>query len=205
VLLLDGRAWRATHPDWRRRQAYVEPAEDEGRSQWRGEDQSLGHEVYRAIRAVLAGDETPPWCSRRASARLADVRAEYPWLDGRPDNVLVAAGGALTWWTFAGGRANAGLAAGLSGRLGVRAAADNFAVRLGTPPDPAAAERAVLGLAAADAGRMAPPVGEEAVAGLKFSECLPPTLAAWVVRERLTDASAASAALGRPTRVVLTT
>src|SRR5437588_4128505 len=31
VLLLAGRAWRATHVDWRRRKAYVEPAEDEGR------------------------------------------------------------------------------------------------------------------------------------------------------------------------------
>jgi ATP-dependent Lhr-like helicase len=205
VLLLAGRAWRVTRLDWKRHKAYVEPAEDVGRSRWRGEGQFLGQEVCRAIRAVLAGDEVPPWCSRRASARLADVRAEYPWLDGRPDNVLVAAGGARTWWTFAGGRANAGLAAGLSGRLGVRATADNFAVRLGTTPDPAAAERAVLGLATADAGRMAPPVSEEAVAGLKFSECLPPALATWVVRERFTDASAAAAALGRPTRVVLTT
>jgi ATP-dependent Lhr-like helicase len=198
-------AWWATHLDWRRRKAYVEPAEDHGRSRWRGEGRFLGHEVCRAIRAVLAGDEVPPWCSRRASARLAGVRAEYPWLDGRADNVLVAAGGALTWWTFAGGRANAGLAGELSGRLGVRATADNFAVRLGTAPDPAAAERTVLALAAADAGRMAPPVSEEAVAGLKFSECLPPALAARVVRERLTDASAAAAALGRPTRVVVTT
>ena len=47
VLLLAGRAWRVSHLDWKRRRAYVEPAEDVGRSRWRGEGQFL---VARAVR-----------------------------------------------------------------------------------------------------------------------------------------------------------
>jgi len=49
VLLVAGRAWRVTHLDWRRRRAFVEPAEDEGRSRWRGQGQFLG------AAAALAG------------------------------------------------------------------------------------------------------------------------------------------------------
>jgi ATP-dependent helicase Lhr and Lhr-like helicase len=200
VLLLAGRAWRVTHLDWKRRKAYVEPAEGEGRSRWRGEGQFLSYEVCQEIRSVLASDEVPTWCSRRTSARLADVRAEYPWLDSRPDNVLVTTGGELTWWTFAGGRANAALAAEMSSRLGVRATGDNFAVKLGTVPDPSSAERAVLNLVTADAEWMAPPVSESAVEGLKFSECLPAELAMQVVQTRLTDTQGTEATLSQPTR-----
>jgi ATP-dependent Lhr-like helicase len=54
VLLLAGRAWRVTHLDWKRRRVYVEPAEDSGRSRWRGEGQYLGSELCRAIRRLLA-------------------------------------------------------------------------------------------------------------------------------------------------------
>ena len=67
VLLLAGRAWRVTHLDWRRRRAFVEPAEDQdqGRSRWRGGGQFLGRELCRSIRRVLAGDATsPPRCGR---------------------------------------------------------------------------------------------------------------------------------------------
>ena len=56
VLLLAGRAWRVTHLDWKRRRAHVEPAEDAGRSRWRGGGQLLGHDLCRPIREVLADD-----------------------------------------------------------------------------------------------------------------------------------------------------
>ena len=47
VLLLAGRAWRVAHLDWKRRRAHVEPAEDVGRSRWRGEGQFLGARAVR--------------------------------------------------------------------------------------------------------------------------------------------------------------
>src|SRR5439155_1570873 len=56
VLLLAGRAWRGTYLDWRRRRAYVEPAEEAGRSRWRGEGEFLGRELCQAIRRVMARD-----------------------------------------------------------------------------------------------------------------------------------------------------
>ena len=69
VLLLAGRAWRVGHLDWKRRRAYVEPAEDVGRSRWRGEGQFLSRELCGAIRRTLAGDEVSPrWSARAAGA-----------------------------------------------------------------------------------------------------------------------------------------
>ena len=201
VLLLAGRTWRVTHRDWRRRKAYVEPAEAEGRSRWRGEGQILSYELCGAIRRVLAGDEQPPYWSRRATARMREVRDAYPWLDGRDDNVLVRSGDDMAWWTFAGGRANAALAAGLSRRLGMRATGDNFAVRFGPVPDPRAVERGVLGLGATDIGGFVPVVDSSALGGLKFSECLPTDLATRVVQARLADVKALATVLERSTRV----
>ena len=202
VVLLAGRAWRVNHLDWKRRKAHVEPAEDEGRSRWRGEGQFLDSELCRAIRGVLAGDTSPPHWSRRAAARMVEVRDEYPWLDGREDNALVGTGDDLTWWTFAGGRANAALASELARRLGIKASGGNFAVKFGSPPDFQEVERVVLGLSEDDAGGIVPLVSDSALDGLKFSECLPRDLAAQVVQARLTDFEGVSAVLGRPTRVI---
>ena len=98
VLLLAGRAWRVTHLDWKRRRAHVEPAEDEGRSRWRGEGQFLARELCGAIRRILAGDEVSPRWSRRAVAAdgggprrvpLADAgRRERPRHLGRRDRLV---------------------------------------------------------------------------------------------------------------------
>jgi ATP-dependent Lhr-like helicase len=136
---------------------------------------------------------------------MGEVRGEYPWLDGRGDNTLVATADGLAWWTFAGGKANAALAGELSRRLGVRASGGNFAVMFEAPTDPREVERELLSLGRHDASGIAPAVSDQAVDGLKFSECLPRALAVRVVRERLTDATGAAAALDRPTRVVLST
>jgi ATP-dependent Lhr-like helicase len=160
VLLLAGRAWRAVHLDWRRRRAYVEPAEDEGRSRWRGEGQFLGAELCRAIRRVLAGDGVAPEWSRRATGQMAELRGAFSWLDGRDENTLISSGSELAWWTFGGGRANAALACELSRRLNIQTSADNFAVRFGTTQDPRAIECELRGLRAEDAGRIVPDVSE---------------------------------------------
>jgi ATP-dependent Lhr-like helicase len=205
VLLLAGRPWRLTHLDWKRRKAYVEPAEDEGRSRWRGEGQFLSHELCRTIRGVLAGDDAGLYWSRRATARIREVRDEYPWLDCREDHVLVASGVDLTWWTFAGGRANAALAHELSRRLGLRVSGGNFAVKFESPPDRGEVERAILGLGEADAPGIVPAVNDSALDGLKFRECLPTDLAIRVVQTRLAATNAVAATLRLPTRIVTTT
>src|SRR5207249_2202653 len=117
-----------THLDWKRRQAYVEPSEEGGRSRWRGEGQPLSFALCQAIRDVIAGEgEQPPW-SRRARQRIAEARPEYPWARPGCSSLVFAPKGEARWWTFAGGRANAGLAHGLSEVLGCRLTWDNFAV-----------------------------------------------------------------------------
>ena len=110
VLLLAGRAWRVTHLDWKRRRAFVEPAEDQGRSRWRGQGQFLSHELCRSIRRLLDGDTVSPSWSRRAVAQMEVIRSDFAWLAGDESNILCSTGGEVAWWTFAGGRANAALA-----------------------------------------------------------------------------------------------
>ena len=133
---------------------------------------------------------------------MGEVRGEYPWLDDRGDNLLVAKGDDLTWWTFAGGRANAALAGELSRRLGARVSGDNFGVKFETRPGLHEVEREVQAIRSGDAAGITPAVSDAALDGLKFAECLPRDLATCVVRERLMDAPGVAAALGRRTRVV---
>ena len=202
VLLLAGRAWRVGHLDWKRRRAHVEPAEDAGRSRWRGEGQFLGRELCGAIRRTLAGDEVSPRWSARAVRRMETVRAEFPWLTEDDANVLVTSDGDTAWWTFGGGRANATLAHELARRLDVRVDSDNFAVRFPPRQPPDIIERGLRDLAGSDLRGLGPTVSEAALEGLKFAECLPHELAVRVVQGRLSDPRAVADALGRRTRVI---
>jgi ATP-dependent Lhr-like helicase len=203
VLLLAGRAWRVTHLDWSRRRAFVEPAEADGRSRWRGQGQFLGFELCRAIRQLLAVDTVAPAWSRRAVAQVETIRSEFAWLAGDGANVLSSSGGEATWWTFAGGRANAALAHELARRSDTKVASDNVAVRF--PPHLAidAVAGCLEDLVAVDPAQVLPAVSEQALDGLKFSECLPPNLARHVVRTRLADVCGTAATLGRTTRTVM--
>jgi ATP-dependent Lhr-like helicase len=50
--------------------------------------------------------------------------------------------------------------------------------------------------------KITPPVSEQALDGLKFSECLPPELATRVVQARFSDAGGVAEVLERPMRIV---
>jgi hypothetical protein len=176
VLLLAGRAWRVTHLDWKRRRAQVDPAEDAGRSRWRGGGQLLGHVLCRSIRKLLADDAPRSGWSRRAVARMEVIREEYPWLRGDEADVLLFSGEESAWWTFAGGRANAALAHELGTRLDAKVTSDNFAVRFPHHLRDAAITAAFDGLRGVDPRTLVAPVSEQAIEGLKFSECLPPPI-----------------------------
>ncbi len=204
VLLLAGHAWRVTHLDWKCRKAHVEPAAEEGRSRWRGEGQWLHRELCEAIRRVLARDDASLTWSRRTVAHMDEMRAAYPWLhDAGAENVLVASGADLAWWTFAGGRANATLAMELARRLDVRVTSDNFAVHVPPGPDSGRVAQQVRDLAAAESAQLAPAVSENAIDGLKFAECLPRDLAIRVVQARLSDPAGVAEAIARTTRCVI--
>jgi ATP-dependent Lhr-like helicase len=204
VLLLAGRTWRVTHLDWKRRRTLVEPAEDERRSRWRGRGQFLGYELWRAIRRLVAAKAASLAWSRRAVAQIEAIRSDFAWLAGDESNVLCAAGDEVGWWTFAGGRANAALAAELGRRLDMRVTSDNFVIRLppGKPLD--LIEQEIRHLAAVDPGPLRAQVSESAREGVKFAECLPVEVADRVVEERLGDQGAVAVTLVRATRIVTT-
>ncbi|MFO0887706.1 MAG: ATP-dependent helicase, partial [Isosphaeraceae bacterium] len=197
VLLLAGRCWQATHLDWRRRVAHVEPTEQVGKSRWLGEGQFLGHRVCQAVRETLAGDEVDPHWSRRAVARIGEVREEFPWL--RPDSTALVRhpDGQVRWWTFAGGVANTILAQQL-GRFG-EAKADNTAITIeGDPPMEEIREH----LGSLSAHEMAAVPDPRAIEILKFSEALPPVLSERVYLARFNDETAIRDVLADPLRMV---
>lgn len=202
VLLLAGRAWRVTRLDWGRRVAQVEPAAERGRSVWRGGGQPLPAVLCRSIRRVLASDEVTAFWSRRARERMTACRAEYPWLDGDGTQLVVAPGEPPAWWTFAGGRANAALAARLAASTGRAVAHDNFAVRFEQLPLPVV-EHAIAELRGVSPGDVRVRVDAAAITGLKFADCLPPEIARSLLEARLTDADAVAAAVGHGCRTVV--
>jgi ATP-dependent Lhr-like helicase len=200
ILLLAGRSWRLTHLDWKRRQAYVEPFEEGGRSRWRGRGQLLSHDLCRAIRLLLAEEGDQPHWSRRARQQMAEVRLAYPWVSADRTNVLFGRDGEVHWWTFGGGRANASLGHQIARNLGCVMTWDNFAVRLRGSFDTDMLEAALGSLRLSRTEEIFPAVNEEAVGGLKFSECLPPDRAAAVVQARLSDSTGVAQVLREPIR-----
>lgn len=196
VLALAGRNWAVNHVDWGRRVVHVRPTDAPGIARWSGTSHPLGGTIARGVREVLLGSDPPGVIlSQRASKRLAQLRSEHPWV--RPDATALVtdARGRARWWTFAGWRANLRLGrAAADLRRGV-AAIDGLAVAL--DPDTSLEQ---LGTAISEAARRSIDptslVAIEAVEGLKFSECLPPHLAAEVVARRLADPESTARALG---------
>jgi ATP-dependent Lhr-like helicase len=197
VLLLAGRCWQATHLDWRRRVAHVEPTEQIGKSRWLGEGPFLGYRVCQAVRETLAGNEAEPHWSRRASARIGEIREQFPWL--RPDSTALVRhrDAEVCWWTFAGGVANTLLAQQL-GRLG-EATADNLSIRIGGDPPIDEVREHIGSLSSRTISAMP---DSKAVEDLKFSEALPPVLAERVYLARFNDERAIRDVLADPLRVV---
>jgi ATP-dependent Lhr-like helicase len=125
-------------------------------------------------------------------------------LAGRDDaSILVASGGEVAWWTFAGGRANAALAHRLAGDPDMQVTSDNFSVRFPSHQGLDVVEAGLRGLRGSDPACIQPPVSEQTLDGLKFAECLPADLAAGVVRSRLSDGVGVGEVLGRSTRSVI--
>jgi ATP-dependent Lhr-like helicase len=202
VLLLGGRAWRVTHLDWGRRVASVEATEEAGRSRWRGGGPTLGFPLCQAMRAVLAGEGASPRWSRRAEARLAEVRQEHAFVQAGGPTLLSRSPGECEWWTFAGTRANAALAGELAGLCGGRVEHDALAVTFeGADGQPQVAA-AVREMGSRDPSSMTPLVAEEALEGLKFSGCLPRDLGLAVLAARMRDVPAIHELASQPLRVV---
>jgi ATP-dependent Lhr-like helicase len=195
LLALAGRAWRVNHIDWRRRRCHVEPADDPAHSRWHGQPQPHSYQLCQAKRHVLLGADPDAELSKRAVAELAKTREQDGHRAAPAATVIEQRGDDLRWWTWAGGRGNATLAAALPHLVDEPARLDNHSLRL-RPNLTSAQLRAAIDTAAA--GELpAPEVTDEAIRELKFGEALPPELAAATLAMRLTDEPAARAVLAQ--------
>ncbi|MFJ3665552.1 DEAD/DEAH box helicase [Streptomyces sp. NPDC090106] len=199
-LLLAGRSWLVTYIDWRRRRCFVEPTEEGGRARWNGfgPDRVRSYALTRAAREVLLGGDPPVRLTRRAAARLAEARGTFEDVVHPGGTVVTRRGDSdVRWWTWAGHRANATLAASLpTVALPHRLLDDRF-VRLRDDVEPRTWRAA---LADAGDGLTLPSVDPGAVRGLKFAEALPRRLAEATLAARMADLEGARAALEEPTR-----
>jgi ATP-dependent helicase Lhr and Lhr-like helicase len=196
VILLGGRSWRVTDVDWPRRTAFVEPSEDQGKSRWGAGGRALSYELAQAMAKVLAGHTPAVTWSHRASGALATARAEHDWV--RPGaTVLTPDGPRLRWWTFAGLKANLGLAEHLDVAASVNAV-DDLSIPLQHGVTGPEAINAIRALRRQPVETLQPGVSPAAVTGLKFNECLPLDLALQTLAARLRDDDAVAAVLQMP-------
>ncbi|MBU7600916.1 DEAD/DEAH box helicase [Streptomyces sp. P38-E01] len=199
-LLLAGRSWQVTFIDWARRRAFVEPVEDGGVAKWQGsEARGLSFTLTRALRDVLLGTDPAVRLTRRATAALAELRTDRAPHEVHPAGTLVVRDADATrWWTWAGYRANATLAASLG----------NLADPVQRPTDTHLRLRQDLSPADWKAARTElpnaltlPTVDPRAVRGLKFSAALPQRLATATLAERLADFDGALTTAREPVRL----
>lgn len=200
LLLLAGRSWRVTWIDWTRKRCFVESVDRGGRARWQtGGVGGASFALARSVREVLLGDDPPVQLTARAQKVLADVReTELP--TAHPGGTVIT-GPDPRWWTWAGYRANATLAATLSDLTDGVQRFDDTSIRLRSDITP---ETWRAGTADADARLCLPDIDDRALEGLKFSEALPRRLAVATLAARLADLDGAVTVLDEPVRFVHT-
>jgi ATP-dependent Lhr-like helicase len=201
-ILLGGRRWKVTWIDWKRRRCFVEPAEGGGKARWVNPGISgATFELTRALRDVLLGADPPVLLTQRAQLVLAELRDNQRYVVHPADTVIRRADddadNDVRWWTWAGFRANATLAATLSELTdGVQRFADTH-IRLRSD---LTVEMWKAETADTRVRLCLPEVDERALAGLKFSEALPPRLAVATLAARLADLDSAAEVLAEQVR-----
>jgi ATP-dependent Lhr-like helicase len=201
LLLLGGRSWRVTWTDWKRRRCYVEPAEGGGKARWLTPGISgASFELARAVREVLLGADPPITLTQRAKRFLTEIRDEQVATVHPGGTVITRIGGDVRWWTWAGYRANATVAATLSHLTDTVQHFSDASIRLRSDLTP---EIWKAGTADAAERLCLPAVDQRALTGLKFNEALPERLAAATLAARLADVESALRILAEPTRFTI--
>ncbi|MFI6494568.1 DEAD/DEAH box helicase [Streptomyces sp. NPDC050564] len=198
-LLLGGRSWQVTYIDWLRKRVFVEPADSGGIAKWmNGGVSGLSYALTRSMREVLLGTDPPVSLTRRATACLTEQRESDAPDTVHPGGTLITrVGSDVRWWTWAGYRANATLAATLQSVTDPLQRPTDSWLRLRedlTPADWRTARENVSD------NLVLPDVDRRAVRGLKFSAALPERLAVATVAARLADFDSARTVLGEPVR-----
>jgi ATP-dependent helicase Lhr and Lhr-like helicase len=189
LLLLGGRSWRVTWTDWKRRRCHVEPAEGGGKARWLTPGVSgASFAMARATRDVLLGADPPVALTQRAKRVLAEVRDEHVAAVDPGGTVVTRDGDDVRWWTWAGYRANATLAATLSHLTDIVQRFDDASIRMRSD---LTLDMWKAGTANAAERLCLPDVDQRALDGLKFSEALPERLATATLAARLADLDSA--------------
>ena len=153
--------------------------------------------LTRAVRDVLLGADPPVALTQRAQRILAEVRDEHLPAVHPGGTVITRAGDDVRWWTWAGYRANATLAATLSDLTDSVQRFDDTSLRLRGDLTP---DLWKAGTADAAERLCLPDVDRRALAGLKFNEALPERLATATLAARLADLDYAVRVLAEPAR-----
>ena len=202
ILLLGGRAWLVNHVDWKRRLAYVEATDATGQSRWKGWARGLDYPLCQSIKDVLIAKGGSERWSRRATERIQEIRREFAWLESGSTVVVIGRSGELEWWTFAGTRANAMLTRALSEATQSHVDHDGVSLTFASRLPLDEIHKAVKEVRSQDVASIRPFVDEDAVEGLKFSECLPAHLAIEMLEQRLSDTESTKKTLEQNERYV---
>lgn len=200
-MLLAGRSWEVTYIDWHRKRCFVEPVDGGGKAKWSGLgfEFASSHELTRAMREGLLGADPPVKLTPRASDCLAEAREALGETVHPGGTVIARTPTYLRWWTWAGHRANATLAATLEGVAVPAQRANDCWLRLREDLTPQRWKQATDGI---QERLCLPDVDERAVRGLKFGDALPPRLAQATLAARLADLEGAGRVLAEPVRFV---
>jgi ATP-dependent Lhr-like helicase len=201
LLLLAGRSWKVGWIDWKRRRCFVEEVDGGGKARWH--TPGLGaasFELTRAVREVLLGANPPIKLTQCAQLALAEEREDRSSEIHPGGTVVTRSGVDVRWWTWAGYRANATLAATLSELTDEKQRVDDASIRLRTD-----VTHKLWQSASADANERLclPEVDERALVGLKFNEAFPHHLAIATLSARLADLDGAARVLAETTRFVV--
>ncbi|HET9899353.1 MAG TPA: DEAD/DEAH box helicase [Streptosporangiaceae bacterium] len=198
LLLLGGRSWLVTWIDWKRQRCFVEPAESGGKALWLAAGcTGASFALTRAVRDVLLGAAPPAAITERAERVLGEIRDDERHSAHPAGTVISRRRDDVRWWTWAGYKANATLAATLSDLTDDMQRFTDASIRLRSD-----LTREMWKEATRDAAdRLClPDIDRRALAGLKFSEALPPRLATATLAARLADLSSAARTLDETVR-----
>ncbi len=198
LILLAGRSWKVNWVDWKRQRCFVEPAEGGGKAIWlTGGFAGASFALTRSVRDVLLGTDPDVLMTDRARRVLADERDDERRTVHPAGTVIARDRDDVRWWTWAGFKANATLAATLSDLAdGEQRFTDTY-IRMRSDLTP---EMWKLATADVTERLCLPEVDEDAVVGLKFNEALPERLAVATLATRLADLPSAERALTEPVR-----
>jgi ATP-dependent Lhr-like helicase len=197
TILLGGRAWGVRDVDWNRRVVWVEPVDEPGRSRWAGSGAALSVEVGHSIRSVLCGDDRlDSHLTRRAAAKLDEVRSEYSWVaEGRTTLVRDATRSRSRWWTFAGARANRALASQLDASGMATMAVDDLGIGLRSSP---ARDELMAIVDVGQSEELCADVDSRRLDTVKFGSCIPDGRLRAMLAARDGDSAGTTAVIGEP-------